>query len=356
MTARVPAVPAVGGRYIGVIAGVVLACSPPEPPVQACGPRSLTPVANKPLLFHALDCLRATGVSRVAVLAAECDVAPLRTALDADGVRSDVEIVPMKPGWQSDAGLLDGEPVAACRADALLHASLRRALAAFGRGDMDAVFVAPDETSGERWRPPDPRPSARAGRPARPATFRRIAAAVLGEGGLRALANCGAEPPSLESALARLVDDGAAVDVHRTPAAWTWDAGVESLLDANRLALDELPSTSPQRVGGTVIEGRAAIHPSAELYDVVIRGPVVIGAGAILRDSYVGPYTAVGPGVTLEGAEIEHSIVMHGASVCHPGMRLEDCILGPNASVVRQFTLPRALRVHLGGNAEVRLS
>ena len=86
----------------------------------------------------------------------------------------------------------------------------------------------------------------------------------------------------------------------------------EGLLKANRLLLDDIEGTAPPAGGirDSSVQGRVAIHPSARLEATVVRGPAVIGAGTMLEDAYIGPYTSIGDGVRVEGAEIEHSIVL----------------------------------------------
>ena len=55
------------------------------------------------------------------------------------------------------------------------------------------------------------------------------------------------------------------------------------------------------------------IEEGARLERTTVRGPAVIGAGARLADAYIGPYTAIGDDVTIEHAELEHSIVLSGS-------------------------------------------
>jgi glucose-1-phosphate thymidylyltransferase len=54
------------------------------------------------------------------------------------------------------------------------------------------------------------------------------------------------------------------------------------------------------------VEGRVVVEAGARLERATVRGPAIIGAGALLRDAYIGPYTAVGPDVRIEGAEVEY--------------------------------------------------
>ena len=88
----------------------------------------------------------------------------------------------------------------------------------------------------------------------------------------------------------------------------------------------------------------------------LVRGPAVIGPGVRLNDVYIGPYTSIGANVTIEGAEIEHSLILDGAEVRYPGQRLTTSIIGPRARLVRDFHLPRGMRVAVGADAVVALS
>jgi glucose-1-phosphate thymidylyltransferase len=99
-----------------------------------------------------------------------------------------------------------------------------------------------------------------------------------------------------------------------------------------------------------------SVDASAELDGAKIRGPVWIGPGARLVETYVGPYTSIGAGVTLEGVEIENSMVLPGAQIRYPGRRLEASIVGEGAQIGRDYSLPSALRLRVGPGSEIQLS
>jgi glucose-1-phosphate thymidylyltransferase len=128
-----------------------------------------------------------------------------------------------------------------------------------------------------------------------------------------------------------------------------------ALLEANRFALEGVRREVPTGAlaGESDAQGSVAIHPSAQLESAVVRGPAVIGAGARLTDAYIGPYSSIGDGVVIEGAEVENSIVLSGARICHLGDRLEGSVIGPNARIFRDFRLPNALRLQVGEGAVV---
>jgi glucose-1-phosphate thymidylyltransferase len=98
------------------------------------------------------------------------------------------------------------------------------------------------------------------------------------------------------------------------------------------------------------------IDPSARLRATTVRGPAIIGPGVEISDAYIGPYSSIGRDVVIENAEVEHSIILPGASIKHLGGRLEASVVGPGARIFRDFRLPRALRLNVGEGAEVAIT
>ena len=128
------------------------------------------------------------------------------------------------------------------------------------------------------------------------------------------------------------------------------------LLELNRIVLDRIDAGLRRACNnGNRIEGRVWIHETASLHASVIIGPTVIGPGARVADSYIGPYTSIGERARVEGTEVERSIIAAGASVMHVGGRVVASVIGRDARVFRDFTLPRALRLRVGDGTEVAL-
>ena len=154
----------------------------------------------------------------------------------------------------------------------------------------------------------------------------------------------------------RITADGGRFGVLPVDAWRSYSGDPLDLLELNRIALDRLQTDlrRPQNHGNR-IEGRVWIHEHASVRASVIVGPTVIGPGARITDAYIGPYTSIGAGARIEGAEIERSIVADGASITHVGARLVASVVGRNARVFRDFSLPRAMRLRVGESTEVAL-
>jgi glucose-1-phosphate thymidylyltransferase len=87
-----------------------------------------------------------------------------------------------------------------------------------------------------------------------------------------------------------------------------------------------------------------------------VHGPAVIGDGAVVVDSFIGPYTSIGPGAIVTGAEVDNTIVMTAAEIMHPGSRIEASVIGERARITRSFELPKGLHVRIGPGGQISLS
>ena len=158
----------------------------------------------------------------------------------------------------------------------------------------------------------------------------------------------------ITDAIQDLIDRGLTVTPHLVDGWWKDTGKLEDMLEANRLILD----TIERRVDGDVddlsrVEGKVIIEPGAVVVESVIRGPAVIGARARISHAYVGPFTAIMNDVEVRKSEIEHSIVLEGASIHDLETRVADSLIGKGARIHRLPLKPSAYRFMLGDNSEV---
>jgi glucose-1-phosphate thymidylyltransferase len=95
------------------------------------------------------------------------------------------------------------------------------------------------------------------------------------------------------------------------------------------------------------------VEAGARLERCTVRGPAIIGAGAHLKDCYIGPYTAIGERCVIERAEVEHSILLADSAVIGLEGRMESSLLGRNVRIGRTDRQPRAFRFMVGDNSEI---
>ena len=103
-----------------------------------------------------------------------------------------------------------------------------------------------------------------------------------------------------------------------------------------------------------VITGRVEIGLATTVEGSNIRGPVVIGEHCQIRDSFVGPYTAIGDHTTLSHVNIQHSVVLDHC-ILEGIERLEDSVLGRGVSIRKAADGPRALRVFVSDDSQISI-
>ena len=340
-------------------------CSNRFRPHASLPPAPLLPVANRALLGHALDWLARSGVREAAVIVPQGLADQARKAAVGGPDTLAVSWVEQLPEESLGhvlgdlTGFLDGESFVLHLADSLAKQSLR-SLTASGAGcDTEALLVVHESRGVELAQVVQLR-AAVGGGPSRPRPLRNDAAgvAVLSARVLEDVADLHLDPQQvLEALTERVQQRGMRVGTCCPPGWWRFGGGTDALLEGNRFALEgRRADYHRSSLADSKIQGAAIVHPEARITSSVVRGPAIIGARAHLRDAYVGPYTSIGEDVTIEGAEIEHSVVLPGASIQHLGGRLEASVIGRKSRVSRDFRLPRALRLTIGEGAEVCLT
>jgi glucose-1-phosphate thymidylyltransferase len=159
----------------------------------------------------------------------------------------------------------------------------------------------------------------------------------------------------ITDAIQTLVDRGLRVDPHIVHGWWKDTGQVQDMLEANRLILDDLTPHVDGELVDSRVEGRVVVAAGARLERTTVRGPAVIGAGSHLVDAYIGPYTAIGENVTIESAELEHSIVMSGSRISQVDHRIEASLIGKDVKITKGPALPKAYRFVVGDSADVQI-
>ncbi len=172
---------------------------------------------------------------------------------------------------------------------------------------------------------------------------------------VRAISPSGRGELEITDAIQWLISNGKKVRSHIVDGYWKDLGEPEALLEGNRLVLESID----RNIGGDVdemstIEGRVVVEPGAEITRSKIRGPAIIGEGTVVKDSFIGPFTSVAAGCTIEASEVEHSIVLSGSRISNIH-RLEGSIIGKSAIVAKTERRPLANRLVVGDHSRIDL-
>ncbi len=326
---------------------------------------SLQRVANRPILCHVLDALCAAGVGEAAVIAPAEEADEIVACVENEGTPGVVVSHFLHEQGDASDGLCAAQefvgdaPCILHRADGLLGQPLSSFVELVREESPDAMLLVEEHCTHHRRLRLVTAPEASAADGDSASSIAGVAGVcLLGPGALRQL-------PGTESS-ARLVDFAALVEqlAHRggrlqvrVARKWRHFVGdALDLLDMNRIMLDALESeAAPAPEDRNRFEGPIAIHPTALVTSSVIIGPAMIGAESVITDTYIGPHTSIAERVRIEGAELERSIVLADARVLHVGARLVASIVGSEARIFRDFSMPRALRLQVSDGDVIAL-
>jgi glucose-1-phosphate thymidylyltransferase len=344
-------------------------------PITHTSAKQLVPVANKPVLFYGIEAMAEAGIEEVGIIIAP-ETGPEIEAAAGDGSRFGVRItfiVQDEPLGLAHAVLtaepfLGANPFVMYLGDNLLQGGIADLVAAFREHQPDALILLTPVPDPQNYGVAElaPAPAGEIGRivrlvekPAVPATDLALVGVYMFTAGIHDAARAIDPSPrgelEITDAIQHVVDAGLRVEPHIVRGWWKDTGRLEDMLEANRLVLDNLRGRIDGELIDSQVDGRVVIERGARLERTTVRGPAIVGAGARLSDCYIGPYTAIGEGCSISGAEVEHSILLAGSSVCDLDGRMESSLLGRNVTIRRGARPPRAYRFMVGDNSDISI-
>jgi len=344
-------------------------------PFTYTGAKQLLPVANKPVLYYALESIREAGITDLGLVVGETRQEVM--AAVGDGSQWGIRVTYIEQ--EAPLGLahavkvarpyLGEEPFLMFLGDNLLRERLRdpanrfsRALAR-GKGPSALVLLGrvPDPQRFGVAEVQNDRVIRLVEKPRVPPSDLALVGVYLFDHHIhRAVEDI---KPSwrgeleITDAIQWLIDRGLAVEYHLVTGWWKDIGRPEDLLEANRLMLGELkPGVKGEVDGSSRLEGRVRVERGARIISSLVRGPAVIGEGSLVVHSYVGPFSSLGPGAMLRGSEIENSVVLAEAVIADVEGRIEGSIIGRGAVLERKGGFPRTLRVVVGDRSHLCLA
>jgi glucose-1-phosphate thymidylyltransferase len=124
---------------------------------------------------------------------------------------------------------------------------------------------------------------------------------------VRAISPSGRGELEITDAIQYLIDQGREVRPHLVEGWWKDTGKLEDLLEANRLIMEDMPEERAGTADGSSrLVGNVVLQEGSQVANSTVRGPAVIGRNSRVVDSFIGPYTSIGDGCTIEDSEIVH--------------------------------------------------
>lgn len=343
-------------------------------PLTYTSAKQLVPVANKPILFYAIECIRDAGIEDIGIIVG--DTGPEIEQTCGDGSRFGVKLtfIPQAaPIGLADAvrtakPFVGDSPFVVYLGDNLVRDGITPLVREFERDRPNAQILLAHvknpqdfgvaELEGDRVVGLVEKPGQNPDAPQIPKSDLALVGVYMFDPhifeAIEAIKPSWRNEYEITDAIQYLIKKGYDVRSHIIKGWWKDTGKLEDMLEANRLILEGIERNVEGHVDETSrLLGRVIIGKGTEIRRSEIRGPVVIGENCVIEDAYIGPFTSLHNGVKIINSEVEHSIILENSSALNIGSRLEDSLIGKNVIVRREERRPRAYRLMLGDNSEV---
>ena len=339
-------------------------------PITHTSAKQLVPVANKPVLFYGLEAIRDAGVTDVGIIVG--DTAAEIEAAVGDGSELGIRVTYIRQ--DAPLGLahcvliaqdyLGDDDFVMYLGDNFIIGGITELVHEFQAGTYDAQILLTKVDNPSQFGVAELGPhggvTTLVEKPKEPKSDLALVGVymfrpVIHEA-VRAIKPSARGELEITDALQWLIDEGRDVRPHLVTGYWKDTGRLEDMLECNRKVLESIEplvlgsvDADSQLIGRVVVEEGALIERST------VRGPAIIGRDSVVRDTYVGPFTSIYFGCTLEDTEIEHSIVLEESTIRGVG-RIEDSLIGKQVEVSPSSALPRAHRLMLGDHSRVSIA
>ena len=337
-------------------------------PLTYARPKPVLPVANKPIICHAVQCLAQAGIQDIGIVVSSLTHKSIEAAVTGiEGVHIEFieqdEMLGLGHAVKITRDWLDGSDFCVYLGDNLFEHGISSFIDAFRDPAIDAVIALVEV----------PNPSA-------------FGVAITDEyGRITRLVEKPANPPSnlavagvycfrskmldaldqvkpsargeyeITDAIQMLIENGDHVVGQRVTGWWKDSGRPLDLIEANRLLLEKLETCILSDTTDSRLTGRVLVAPDVTIRNSIIMGPVSIASGAVIENAYIGPFTSVGRGSIIKNAEVEYSVIDEYAEIRDVGVRLQECLIGLRARVVGHGAVPKVHRFILSDTSVLEL-
>jgi glucose-1-phosphate thymidylyltransferase len=328
------------------------------------------PVANRPILFHAIDAVRNAGILDIGIVVGDTHE-EIRAAVK-DGSDFGVRVAYLRqeePLGLAHAVLvaeefIAGDPFVMYLGDNCIRDGITPLVEEFRReGPNCQILLArvPDPSQfGVATLDGEKRVTALEEKPKKPKSDYALVGVYMFDHQIfdaaRSIKPSRRGELEITDAIQTLIDRRLDVRSHIITGWWKDTGKLEDMLEANRMMLSDLV----REISGKVdeesrVEGQVVIGDETQVTRSVLRGPLIIGEGCNIVDSYIGPFTSISDQVMIRGSEVEHSIILHRSSILDLGTRVESSLIGKDVRITRSSGRPRASRFMVGDASDIEV-
>ena len=153
-----------------------------------------------------------------------------------------------------------------------------------------------------------------------------------------------------------LIDKGLNVQAEVLDRYWIDTGKMDDILEANRVVLQSLPASNR----GEVDERSRVYEPvileeGARVTNSVLRGPLIIGADTEVVDSFIGPFTAINHHCRLKGVRVGGSIILENTVIEDTHWPIEHSLIGRYVTLRGGQAVGGSYSLTLGDHSQIEM-
>ena len=343
--------------------------------------KHLIPLANKPMIFYALEHIASSGIKDVGIIINQNDGRVTDTV--GDGSRFGLNITYIE---QQGGTLGLGHVIKVARSylgddkfmlylgDNIIVSNLSSLVSRFENGTANCLLALAKVPNPQRFGVPEFNGNKIVKveeRPVYPKSEYAVAGLYFYDSASH-LASENIKPSSrgdyeISDIHTWLAQNGYDVQWVEVDGWWKDRANPKDLLEGNKLILS-IREAKYYNAHKSLIAKSAFIEPGVKLEGMVevgegtkiggktlIRGPVSIAGYCLIKDSYIGPYTSIGDKAEIHGGNIENSLIFDDVSVS-TDTKIVDSVIGSGSTISsKNFELPKGNKIVIGENSNLAI-
>jgi glucose-1-phosphate thymidylyltransferase len=338
-------------------------------PITHTSAKQLVPIANRPILFYGIEAIREAGITDIGIIVG--DTASEIKAAVGDGDRFGVKTTYIHQ--EAPLGLahavkiardfVAGERFIVYLGDNLILDGIRDFVERFETKQPNCQILLAHVPNPQNFGVAEldgDRVIRLVEKPSEPKTdLALVGVYMFDESVFEATENI---QPSrrdeleITDAIQYLIEKGSDVQFQIIGGWWKDTGKLEDMLEANRMLLGRLET----RIDGEIddrsrVDGKVVLEKDSKITNCILRGPLIVGEGTRIVDSYIGPFTSINYAVEITGSEIEHSIVLENSRILGVQGRIESSLVGKNVVIEKHSQPPKAYRFMVGDYSRIEL-
>ncbi|MFH0990488.1 MAG: glucose-1-phosphate thymidylyltransferase [bacterium] len=339
-------------------------------PITHTRNKHLIPVANKPILYYAIEAAVEAGIKDIGIVySAESTEVPEYIGTGSKWGIQITYIPQVTPGGlaqvvQLAESYIGGDDFIFYLGDNMVVGGLKRFIDEFEKQQCNCLLTLAKVKDPQRFGVPELRDGKIVGveeKPNNPKSNFAVAGIYIYDShifeAVKSLKPSGRGELEISDAHQYLIDHGFHVGYSEITGWWKDTGKPSDLLEANRLVLDNITTSLEGEVDTqSDITGRVVLERGAKIINSKVRGPAIIGKDVIIENSFIGPFTSIGDRSEIRNSEVEYSIILRDCKILSVGIRIEGSILGNDVEVVKASGKPNVHRFMIGDQSRVEVA